>query len=778
MNQPFKYIFILLFTSIGQAFAQKITVSGTVRDATSGELLIGASVSDSIAGTGVQTNAYGFFSIEVPSSGHHLKVSYVGYLPTQITSIGDLGFPLEVKLYQQNNLNEISIRENKLFSAPIGSLSIPIHRIKALPALLGEVDVLKALSYTPGVSTGTEGSAGLYIRGGTPDQNLILLDEVPVYNVMHLGGFFSVFNPTSLKSVDLYKGAFPARYGGRLASVIDLTMKDGNNQKFGGEVGIGLLNQKLTLEGPLIKNKASFIISGRVSTLGLTSLFSLRKKPSSGTGEERVYRFYDLNAKFNYQINKTDQVYISLYNGFDRFKYIEWSASGNGKETETAIGNNWGNTTATLRYSKVFSQKLFARFAVLYSRYTSEFTNDFQDQNINEQPANFYRYTNAGVRDWGAKIQFDYFPVNRLGLKFGVDGTRHSFSPFVTKSNYNGLFDNSKEGRLPAYQLDLYVDGDIAVISGIRLNPGLRYSIYRVSGRTFYNPEPRLGLSYSLSNKWKLKAGFSVMNQYLHQLTNNGFGFGYDAWVPSTDKVVPSRARQISLGLYKIFPDSGWELSLEAYVKRQKNLIDYPDGTNFTGLLADSWDSIVIKNGIGRGKGLEFMVAKNVGKFKGSLSYTLSKSERRFTGINDNSWFPMKYDRRHNVSITAGYAIGNKWTINSAFVYQTGHAVTLPVAATLTENNSDPKFIYDHRNNGRMPSFHRLDIGAVKSLTTARKRNAELGIGLYNVYNRKNPLYLDLKIQRSNSDFKPTGISIKQVSFLPILPYISYTLKF
>lgn len=778
MSQPFTIILTLLFGLIAHTtFSQKLTVSGTIRDAMSGELLIGASVSDSISGTGVHTNAYGFFSFEVPSPDHYIKVGYVGYLPVYLKNLSKLSFPQEIKLSQGNNLKEINVRKNKALSSPIGSLSIPIDRIKALPALLGEVDVLKALSFTPGVSTGTEGSAGLYIRGGTPDQNLILLDEAPVYNVMHLGGFFSVFNPNSLKSVDLYKGPFPARYGGRLASVIYLTMKDGNNQKFGGEIGLGLLNQKLTLEGPIIKNKASFIISGRVSTLGLTSLFSLRKKPSSGSGEDRVYRFYDLNAKFNYQINKTDQLYISVYNGYDRFKYAEWNTN-NGKETETAVGNNWGNTTATLRYSKVFSHKLFARFALLYSKYTSEFTNNFEDKETNEKGVSFYRNTNAGVSDWGGKVQFDYFPVNQLNVKFGLDATRHSFSPFVTKSNYNGLLDNTKEGQLPAYQYDFYVDTDIALTPSIRFSPGLRYSLYQVRGRTFYNPEPRIGINWSFSRNWSLKTGYSGMNQYLHLLTNNGFGFGYDAWLPSTDKVVPSRANQLSVGLHKTFPVSGWELSLEVYTKRMKNLIDYPDGTNFTGLLADSWDDIVIKNGVGRGKGMEFMASKNIGKLKGSFSYTLSKSERKFAGINNDEWYPMKYDRRHNLSLTAGYSIGKKWNLNTTFVYQTGHTVTLPEAATLTENGSNPKFIYNNRNNGRMPSFHRLDIGAIKSLTTARKRKAELSIGLYNAYNRNNPLYLDLKIQRSNSDFKPTGIAIKQVSFLPIVPYIGYTLKF
>lgn len=767
----------LLFFLIGTgSFSQNITVSGTVRDAANGELLIGASVFDSISATGVQTNAYGFFSIAVSSPDHILKIGYVGYAPVYLKDLSKLKHTVEIRLFAANHLTEINVRETKHSEAPIGSLSIPMDKIKAMPSLLGEVDVLKALSFTPGVSTGTEGSAGLYIRGGTPDQNLILLDEVPVYNVTHLGGFFSVFNPNSLKSVDLYKGAFPARYGGRLASVIDLTMKDGNNQKFGGELAVGLLNQNLTLEGPVIKNKASFIISGRVSTLGLSSLLS-RKKHVRGIGETYLYRFYDLNAKFNYQINKTDQLFVSIYNGFDRFKYGEWSSNA-GKETETALGNNWGNTSATLRYSKVLSQKLFARVALLYTKYTSEFTNNFQDKDKDQEPIKFYRNTNAGVSDFGGKIQFDYFPTNRFNVKFGLNVTRHSFSPFVTKSNYNGLYDDTKAGKIPAIQLDAFMDSDITLLPNLRFNAGLRHSVYHVRNRTFYNPEPRLGINWSLPNRWSLKSGYSVMNQYVHLLTNNGFGFGYDAWLPSTDKVVPSRAHELSIGLYKVLPVPGLEFSLEAYTKRMKNLIDYPDGTNFTGLLASSWDDIVIKNGIGQVKGVEIMVSKNTGKFNASLAYTLSKSERKFEGINENQWYPMKYDRRNNLSVTASYPVGKKWKLNAAFVYQTGHATTLPEAALLTENSQDPKFIYRRRNNSRMPDFHRLDLGAVKSLTTVHKRRAELRLGLYNAYNRANPLYLDLDIERSKVDFKPTGVAIKQVSFFPLLPYIGYSIKF
>ncbi|WP_342086520.1 TonB-dependent receptor [Dyadobacter sp. OTU695] len=771
-----KYLItILLFASNAHTvFSQKLTINGTVRDAANGELLVGATVQDSISQTVVQTNAYGFFSLEIPASRSSIKISFVGYTPQYIQDFTKHKFPLDIKLIPANFLKELTVKEVKNKEAPVGSLSIPMNKLKLMPALLGEVDVLKALSFTPGVSTGTEGSAGLYIRGGTPDQNLILLDEVPVYNVTHLGGFFSVFNPSSLKSVDLYKGAFPARYGGRLASVIDLAMKDGNNQKFGGEVGIGILNQNLALEGPIVKNKASFIVSGRVSTLGLSSL--LRPKKSSGYGESRKYRFYDLNAKLNYQISKTDQIYLSLYNGFDRFMYSEWSAN-DGRETETSVGNNWGNTTATLRYSKIFSQRLFARFILLYSKYTSELTNSFEDNNPNTEHIRLYRNTNAGVADLGGKVQFDYFLSNRTNLKFGLDATRHSFSPFITKSNYSSPHDDTGKLKFPATQLDFYADASINITHNLRFNPGIRYSLYHVNNRTFSNPEPRLGLNWSLPANWSIKGGYAIMNQYVHLLTNNGFGFGYDAWVPSTDKVTPSRSSQLSIGLYKNLPQLGLDLSLEGYIKRMKNLIDYPDGTNFSGLLAASWDDIVIKNGVGRVKGIEVMLSRKSGRFNGWVSYTLSKSERKFSEINGAWWFPMKYDRRHLLAATANYGIGRKWTLSASFIYQTGHAVTLPEAAFITENSNGPRFIYDKRNNGRMPAFHRLDIGASKSVVTPRKRNAQLRLGVYNAYNRNNPLYLDIKTER-NRDFVPTGITFKQVSFFPILPYIGYTLKF
>ena len=487
MKKPVRLLLSCMWLGPTLSLAQQVTVSGQVRDVQTGELLIGAAVWDSTSAAGTQTNSYGFFSMTMPHWPGLLRFSFVGYVPYYLDSPGAPGVPLDIRLTPVKELDEVIIKEAG--QRPAGSLSLPVSRIKSIPVLLGEADVLKALSFTPGISTGTEGSAGLYIRGGTPDQNLILLDEVPVYNVMHLGGFFSVFNPAALKSVELYKGAFPARYGGRLASVIDLTMKDGNNQKPGGEIGLGLLNQNLTIESPIVKDKASFIVSGRISTLGLTTLLT-KRTVKTGSGEDYIYRFHDFNAKVNYQLNKTDQLYLSFYNGFDRFTYKEWQ-NNDGREVSTAVGNNWGNATGTLRYSKMISPRLFARATMIYSRYTSEFKNDYLDIIPDGGEKKVYRYTNAGIRDIGGKVQLDYFPAGWLDLKLGMEATRHTFSPFITESNYRHFAADRPSDPIAATRLGGFADADFTLTKQLKLNAGVRYSRYRVEGRSFQNPEPR-----------------------------------------------------------------------------------------------------------------------------------------------------------------------------------------------------------------------------------------------------------------------------------------------
>lgn len=771
-------IIFLTWALCGAIFAsgQKVTVSGQVRDQDSGELLNGAVVWDSLSASGSITNTYGFFSLTLTQRPKTLRFSYVGY-QTYYLHMDDeaLTGALDIRLKRATELDEVIIKADKVPHISGNPLSLQIGEIRNMPTLLGEADVLKAFSFTPGVSTGNEGSAGLYVRGGTPDQNLILLDQVPVYNVMHLGGFFSVFNTASLKSADLYKGAFPARYGGRLSSVIDITMKEGNNQRFAGELGLGLLNQSLTLEGPIVKNKASFIVSGRVSTLGLSTLLT-KKRSGNGAGEDYTYKFHDLNAKLNYQLNKTDHVYISFYNGFDRFKYEEWQRTDK-KDVSTAVGNNWGNVTGTMRYSKMLSRKLFSRAALIYSQYTSEFTNDFSDSDQGGSPESFYRYTDTKVTDLGAKIQFDYFPTSAIEMRIGIDYTRHLFTPFQTSTNYSHLQPNPGSSAIRAFQTDFFLDADITLTRNLILNAGGRYTVYKVAGRSFHNLEPRLGLGWSFTDQWKLTGSATVMNQYLHLLVNNGYGFAYDAWLPSTALVPPSRARQWSVGLSRKLTRPELEISLEYYQKRMNNMIDYPDGTNFTGLLADAWDNIVAKGGLGRGSGLEMMVQRNEGKLKGRVSYTLAKSELKFDLVNNGQWYPMKYDRRHNFNLSASYALSKKWSLNTTFIYQTGHAVTLPQGALLSQDGSEPRLIYSQRNKGRMPAFHKLDLGVTRSGILWDKYRTTLGLGVYNAYNRANPLYLDFSI-KNNTQTGQASMIVKQYSLFPILPFVNYSIHF
>lgn len=757
------FLWILLLGCSAQVSAQQVTVSGRVYDMESGELLGGVSVWDSLSGAGTFTNTYGFFSLTLATRPQAIRFSYVGYQPQYIQPGNE---PMDIRLKRATALEEVVITAPK--TLPGNPVSLPISEIRNMPVLLGEADVLKAFSFTPGVSTGNEGSAGLYVRGGTPDQNLILLDDVPVYNAMHLGGFFSVFNPASLKSADLYKGAFPARYGGRLSSVMDLTMKEGNNREFGGELGLGLMNQSLTLEGPIVKNKASFIVSGRVSTLGLSSLLTPKRRANT-FGEDYTYRFHDLNAKVNYQISKTDHIYLSFYNGFDRFKYDEWSKTDQ-KEVSTAVGNNWGNNTGTIRYSKMLSPKLFSRAILIYSDYTSQFTNRSKD---GEQ--DFYRYSDTRITDVGGKIQLDYYPARWLEMRIGIDHTRHRFSPFSMNSNYTPTT-TGHPTRLNAAQTSIFLDTDIKLTSRLGLNVGGRFTEYSVGGAAFRNPEPRLAATWSFADHWKLTGSATVMNQYLHLLVNNGYGFGYDAWLPATERIPPSKARQWSVGLSRKLVKPGIDLSLEYYRKNITNMIDYPDGTNFTGMLADSWEDIVKSGGRGRSSGLEMMATRNSGKLRGRVSYTLSRSELKFEEINAGQWYPMKYDRLHNLNASASYTFNKKWSLNGTFIYQTGHAVTLPVGAV--QYNGNTRYIYHGRNNGRMPDFHKLDLGVTRSGKLWKRYETKLSFGLYNVYNRANPLYLDFRKTSDPQTGQNPTLVIKQYSMFPVLPFINYTVKF
>lgn len=761
---------MLLFLLISMSsLSQTLTISGYVQDYKTGEKLIGASIFNENAKKGTITNNYGFFSIELPSNNSHLKVSYVGYETKKITNLVATGFTI-IELSSNNNLlQEVEVHANKNNDIA-GYVHIPIEKLKNIPALLGEPDVIRALSYTPGISAGQEGTTGLYVRGGTPDQNLILLDEAPVYNAAHFGGFVSVFNPSSLKNIDVYKAGFPARYGGRLSSVLDIAMKDGNNKAFEGEASLGIIGSNVSLQGPLVKEKASFIISGRYSNIGLLSALGNSKSSASEEGTTTAYSFYDFNAKLNWLLTKKTQMFLSFFTGKDYVKINNYD-----KYYNNHLALDWGNMTGTFRISNVISPKVFGKLAIIYSKFGA---NQFTDRVILKDDGAIQTRqiinSESGVEDITGKLRFDIFPNNKISLVTGIDITHHLFSPSVVKTNYTTNIDSvaKLENKLKANEYGAYIEGEVHVLSNLTLNTGLRYTLYQVPENNYGGLEPRFNLNYQMGNGWSFKYGFSRMNQFINLLSNNSTGLPNDIWVPSTSKAPPQFSNQSSLGFYKKNNAYGLDISLECYYKSMSNLIDYPEGVNFLGSFDTKWDDIVIKNGQGRAYGIELSIAKNKGVFTGWIAYTLSKSERIFNAINKGLWYPSTYDRPHNLSIVGTYNLTKKWSINAVWIYQSGHALTLPSAA-MTDIDGFPSLVYSGRNNQRTPDAHRLDLGfSRKSIGRIEKT---LSLGLYNAYNHANPYALDVVTKAVNGGKQ---LTIKQYSLFSIIPSISYSIKF
>jgi hypothetical protein len=765
-------LFLLLISA--SSFAQKITLSGYVQDSKTGEKLLGANIYNEITKRGTTTNNYGFFSLAIPEGNTKIKISFVGYATQTIEKNFQKSQSLNIELNINSLLQEVVVQGKSEKDQPIGKMSIPIETLKNLPSLMGEADVIRALSFTPGISTGQEGTTGLYVRGGSPDQNLILLDEAPIYNAAHFGGFFSVFNPNALKSMDVYKSGFPARFGGRLSSVLDITMKDGNNKEFEGEATLGIMGSNLTLQGPLKKNKASFIVSARYSNLGLLSGLVRGESAKDASGERTSYSFYDMNAKLNYQITDKTQVFLSVFSGYDIVKARIFDTN---YDNNTDAG--WGNTTGTFRLSHIISPKVFAKVALIYSKFeNSQATDNYRIDNGTK--TNFLNYQSiSNVEDLTGKIRFDIFPTSNITMLAGIDFIKHNFQPTSLKTQLPISADSLKKFNVKtnATEIGIYLENDIHLSSKLLLNIGARYANYQVENQTYNSFEPRLGLNYDLGKDWTLKFGQSTMRQFVHLLSNNGVGLPNDIWLPATTKVPPQFSNQTAFGIYKKIPKLGLELSVEAYNKTMLNLIDYPEGSNFLATTDKTWDEQVEKNGRGRAYGLEFYLAKNTGKLTGWIAYTLSKTGRTFENINNGNWYPSRYDRPHNLSIVGMYKLSSKWSVNATWIYQTGHAVTLPDAA-MSDIGYYPTLIYSGRNNQRMPDSHRLDIGFSRKTINKRGWEKTLNLGLYNAYNQANPYALDVVIKVIPPDLSNRRLAVKQYSLFPILPSISYSVKF
>ncbi len=762
---------LLLFALMVFAQEKTFTIHGYIEDAASGEKLIGANIHEPGLRLGASTNRYGHYSFTLPAGNHKIIISYIGYDSELREIMLDRDRELNIKL-RQSLLRGDSIvvvadaMDRTGEQTAMSVIRIPVEKIKFLPALAGEVDLLKTIQLLPGVQSGSEGTSGIYVRGGGPDQNLIIIDDAPVYNAMHLFGFLSVFNTDAIKNVTLTKGGFPARYGGRLSSVVDIRMRDGNMKEFKGTATIGLIASRATWEGPLLDGKTSFIISGR------RTYFDLLTRPLLKAGNEGDfgYYFYDFNAKVNHIFSATDRVYFSVYNGDDRF-FSEYDRD--------SFDMGWGNLITTLRWNHVFNSKLFSNTTLLYSRYVFDINSDFQSGG-----ESFSSRYYSGVRDVGLKADFDYVPTPRHYIRFGMNYTGHLFSPgaFTFKSESNGERQSGRltdDGDISAGEAILYFEDEMKLSPVFSLNAGIHASLFRVGEKNYYSAQPRLSLRYAFRPEWSVKSSFVMMNQYIHLLSNSGVGLPTDLWLPATRRVPQQTAWQTALGLTHSMTDLGLELSFEGYYKKMDNLIEYKEGASFAGFQG-SWEDKVERGG-GESYGMEFFVEKKIGATSGWLGYTLSWSNRTFPGLNDGKTFPYRYDRRHDISLTVSHKFNSRWDMGLTWIYGTGNAITLPIGTFNLPNpdiNHMPSVYsvdareYTSRNGYRMPAYHRLDL----SFSYHTSGNSIWTFSAYNAYNRQNTYFIFF-----NSDYDGSRLikrEARQFSIFPIIPSINYSFTF
>jgi outer membrane receptor for ferrienterochelin and colicin len=772
--------FISILLCLSSTAQTKFTVSGYITEKGSQENLPGVNVYIPKLKVGTSTNTYGFYSLTIPKDSVELVFSFVGFKSQKTAFLLDKNISLSIELGVEE-LAEVTVsaEQTKKTSDEVqmSSVDIPIEQIKQIPALLGEKDVMKVIQLMPGIQKGSEGSAGIYVRGGGADQNLIILDEATVYNANHLFGFFSVFNGDALKSVEVIKGGFPARYGGRLSSVIDLQMKDGNKEKIKGEAGIGIISSRFTLEGPIIKGKSSFLVSARRTYIDVLIYPFL---PSDSKGG---YYFYDLNAKLNYVFNDKNRLFLSGYFGRDKF-YSRFKST----DTESRAGLSWGNATSTLRWNHLFSSRLFSNASFIFTNYQLGITAS------NKAGSSYFNLKyGSSIRDFGVKYNFDFMPNPNHYIKFGMNHIWHHFTPqaVVIKSSSATEFSNEKGTNIDTYEGGFFIEDDWKATSKLRMNAGLRLSTFASNGATFFNPEPRASLRYLLGNEFSIKTSYALMNQYLHLLSNTGIGLPTDLWVPATNKTKPQQSQQIALGLAKDISDKDVTITVEGYYKWMNNVLNYKEGASFLAISGDNeskakndWQNNVV-SGKGLSYGAEVLVQKKVGKFTGWIGYTLSWTWLQFDSLNFGERFHARYDRRHDISLVGIYKASDRITLSSTWVYGTGNAITLPLSSyavqqqtSLASSVNDPYFYpqqvndYGKKNAFRMAAYHRLDFG-VQFHKKLKRCERIFEFSLYNVYSRQNPFFY-----YTEYDNNAKRLKLMQFSLFPILPSFSWTYKF
>jgi outer membrane cobalamin receptor len=788
-------LFLAYLLSLMPGFlqAQRFTISGYLKDQDTGESLIGATVLHGKSASGTTANAHGFYSITLPRDSVSLLYSYVGYQHQLVKFYLKKDTVINISLKGSTVLDEVVVNASKADAiheiTRMSSVSIPIDQIKALPAFFGETDVLKVLQLMPGVQSGSEGSSGLYVRGGGPDQNLILLDGVPVYNASHLFGFFSVFNADALNHVELIKGGFPARYGGRLSSVIDINMKDGNMKEIKGEGSIGLIASKIAVEGPIQKDKTSFLFSARRTYIDLLARPLIRL---ASDGENAGYYFYDLNFKLNHIINNKNRLYVSTYTGDDKAysRNKDFYVNDNIRtDYKTNYGLRWGNIITAVRWNHVLSPRLFSNFTGTFSRYRFDIFDEYEEVRTEaNQPKVEAYYKNqyvSGIRDWAAKADFDYLPNPNHYVRFGANMIDHRFSPGVYTERSNEKPDTTAGAPVTtAQEFALYAEDDWKISPSFKLNAGVHSSAFLVENQWYHSVQPRISSRFLLTDDFSLKASYSTMTQFIHLLTNAGLGLPTDLWVPSTARIKPQQAWQAALGAAKTYRGT-YELSLEGYYKKMSNLIEYKDGASYVDIEGD-WQDKVALNGKGESYGAELLFQKKTGPITGWVGYTLSWTNRQFETLNFGNKYPYKYDNRHDINLALTHTWNDRMDFSMAWIYTTGNAITLPTATyeggdyTYNQNpwggpnpvfNTSEVSYYESRNNYRMKSYHRLD------LSFSWWKNKKWGqrkwtIGIYNAYSRLNPFYMDIGYDRNGNK------KFIQYSLFPLIPSFTYSFKF
>jgi hypothetical protein len=776
------------------------TISGYVEDHSSGEKLIAATIYDINTGKGTSANEYGFYSLTLPSGEVNLRVSYVGYTTYHETFLLHADLRMNISLVPSLTLDEVVVTTHRpqdvVEDVQMSTVHIPIREIKSIPMFMGEADVIKTIQLMPGVQSGTEGTSGIYVRGGGPDQNLFLLDGVPIYNANHLFGFFSVFNPDAISNITMTKGGFPAHYGGRLSSVLDIRMKEGNMKEFHGAGSIGLIASKLTLEGPIIRDKTSFIVSGRRTYLDILARPIIRQiNKSNGVEGMSGYYFYDLNAKVNHKFSEKDRLYLSAYHGRDRL-YVDneekWIENDTSYQINSESGLYWGNLTTALRWNHVFGNKLFGNLSLLYSNYKFDTFDETQTLLNGKYDLGYsYHYT-SGIEDWGGVADFDYRPVPSHAIRFGGKYLYHTFSPGIEtlESTDDTLNLRFNAESIYAHEYYVYGEDNFQLGSRIRANIGLHYSGFFVKGKFYHSLQPRFSGRLLVTPHLSVKAAFSRMDQYIHLLTNATIGLPTDIWVPATDKTPPQCSYQSALGLAYNLNDS-WYFTLEGFYKTMTRLIDYSEGSSFFEY-GVNWEDKIERNGKGLSYGLEFLVRKDIGRFRGWVGYTLSKVELQFATLNNGEPFPYTYDRRHDVSIVIMFRVNERMDASVTWVYGTGKARTLAVSRYAPDQYDfsnpwdDFNLVYDYpyaircdeeieyfkgRNAYREPAYHRLDVG----VNWHKQRDwgrTTWSLGLYNAYNRQNPFFLFFGYDAYGNR------ALKQMSIFMLIPSISYAVEF